>query len=120
MCDGLVHPSRTMIIRIVLYKDRFHVSTKAGDITIKIVLNRRDVSGQDCQIHASSYLAPNPPTLAAHSQNGHHPPLSHSLFSRFEGDRGLPTLASGGGGGQKHGPPPKYSLRIVVYNLSRE
>jgi hypothetical protein len=27
--------------------------TNAGDITIRIVLNRRDVSGQDLQIHTS-------------------------------------------------------------------
>ncbi len=43
-----------MIIRIVLYKDRFDVyGTNAGDIMIRTVLNRRDVSGQDHQIHAS-------------------------------------------------------------------
>jgi hypothetical protein len=49
-----VHPSRMMIIRIVLYKARFAVYiTNAGDITIRIVLNRRDVSVQDRRIHAS-------------------------------------------------------------------
>jgi hypothetical protein len=42
-----VHSSR-MIIRIVLYKDHFDVYvTKTGDITIRIVLNSRDVSRQD-------------------------------------------------------------------------
>jgi hypothetical protein len=49
-----VHPSRMMIIRIVLYKDRFDVYvTNAGNITIMIVLNRRDVSGQDLRKDAS-------------------------------------------------------------------
>ncbi len=44
------------IIRIVLYEDRFDVClTNAGDITIRIVLNRRDVSGQGHRIHASTY-----------------------------------------------------------------
>ncbi len=44
------------IIGIVLYKDRFDVCvTNARDITIRIVLNRRDVSGQDRRIHASTY-----------------------------------------------------------------
>ncbi len=47
MCDA-VHPFRMMIIRIVLYKDHFDVYvTNVADITIRIVLNRRDVSGQD-------------------------------------------------------------------------
>jgi len=42
MRDGdAVHPSR-MMIRIVLYKDDFDVHvTNAGEITIRIVLNRR-------------------------------------------------------------------------------
>ncbi len=49
-----VHPSRMMIIRIVFYKARFDVyTTNAGDITIRIVFNRNDVSGQDCPIRAS-------------------------------------------------------------------
>jgi hypothetical protein len=49
-----VHPSGTMIIGIVLYKNRFDVCvTNAGDNTIRIVLNRRDVSGRDRQ--ASTY-----------------------------------------------------------------
>jgi hypothetical protein len=40
-----------MITRIVLYKDRFDVYvTNAGDIMIRIVLNRRDVSGQDLRM----------------------------------------------------------------------
>jgi hypothetical protein len=35
-----------MIIRIVLYKDHFDVyATSPGDITVRTVLNRRDVSG---------------------------------------------------------------------------
>jgi hypothetical protein len=43
-----------IIIRIVLYTDRFdEYVTNAGDITSRIVINRRDVSGQDRQIHAS-------------------------------------------------------------------
>ncbi len=55
MC-GTFHYSRMMIIRIVLYKDHFDVYvTNTGDITIRIVLNRRDVSGQDRQIHASNF-----------------------------------------------------------------
>jgi hypothetical protein len=45
------HPSRVIITRIVFHKDCFAVYvTNAGDITIRIVLNRResrDVSGQD-------------------------------------------------------------------------
>jgi hypothetical protein len=46
MCDA-VHPSRMMIIRIASYKDNFDVYvTNAGDLTIRIVLNRRDVSGR--------------------------------------------------------------------------
>jgi hypothetical protein len=49
-----VHPSRIMIIRIVFYKDRFDVYvTNAGNIAIMIVLNRRDVSGQDLRKDAS-------------------------------------------------------------------
>jgi hypothetical protein len=37
-----------------LYKDHFDVYvTNAADITIRIVLNRRDVFGQDRRIHAS-------------------------------------------------------------------
>ncbi len=45
-----------MIIGIVLYKDRFDgYVTNARDIRIRIVLNRRDVSGQDRQIYASTY-----------------------------------------------------------------
>ncbi len=49
-----VHPSKMMIISFLLYKARFDVYlTNAGDITIRIVLNRRDVSGQDRRIHAS-------------------------------------------------------------------
>jgi hypothetical protein len=45
MCDA-VHPSRMVIIRIVLYKNHFDVFvTSAGNITVRIVLNRRDVSG---------------------------------------------------------------------------
>ncbi len=49
-----VHPSRIMIIRIVLYKDRFDVYvTNAGNIAIMIVLKRRDVSGQDLRTDAS-------------------------------------------------------------------
>jgi hypothetical protein len=52
--EDAVHHSRMIIIRIVLYTDRFDVyGTNAGDITIRTVLNRRDVSGQDRQIHAS-------------------------------------------------------------------
>ncbi len=40
-----------MINRIVLYKDRFDVYvTNSGDIMIRIVLNRRDVSGQDLRV----------------------------------------------------------------------
>jgi hypothetical protein len=46
-----------MTIRIVLYKDRFDVyGTNAGAITIRTVLNRRDVSGQDREIRASLKL----------------------------------------------------------------
>jgi hypothetical protein len=42
-----------MIIRIALYKDRFDVYvTNAGDIMIRIVLNRREFSGQDRLLHA--------------------------------------------------------------------
>jgi hypothetical protein len=49
-----VHPSKIMIIRTVLYTVRFDVYlTNAGDITIRIVFNRRDVSGHDRRIHAS-------------------------------------------------------------------
>jgi hypothetical protein len=49
-----VHPSKMMIISFLLYKVRFDVYlTNAGDITIRIVLNRRDVSGQDRRIQAS-------------------------------------------------------------------
>jgi hypothetical protein len=49
-----VHHSRMIIIRIVLYTDRFdEYVTNAGDIMIRFVLNRRDVSGQDHHIHAS-------------------------------------------------------------------
>ena len=52
--EDAVHHSRMIIIRIVLYTDRFDVyGTNAGDIMIRTVLNRRDVSGQDRQIHAS-------------------------------------------------------------------
>ncbi len=48
------HPSRMMMIRIVLYKGCFNVYvTNTADITIRIVLYRMDVSGQDCRIHAS-------------------------------------------------------------------
>ncbi len=38
-----------------MYKDRFDgwYVTNTGDIMIRIDLNRRDVSGQDNQIHAS-------------------------------------------------------------------
>ncbi len=51
-----VLPSGTMKIGIVLYKDHFDVcATNAGDITIRNVLNRRDVSGRERQIHASTY-----------------------------------------------------------------
>ncbi len=46
--EDAVHHSRMIIIRIVLYTDRFDVyGTNAGDIMIRTVLNRRDVSGQD-------------------------------------------------------------------------
>jgi hypothetical protein len=49
-----VHPSRMIIIRIVLYKDRFDVYiTNARYTTIRIALNRWDVSGQDRWRHAS-------------------------------------------------------------------
>jgi hypothetical protein len=55
-----VHPSRMVIIRIVLYKDHFDVYvTNAGDITIRSVLNRRDISGEDHRIHASNFLLRN-------------------------------------------------------------
>ncbi len=41
--NDAVYPSRMMIIRIVLYKDRFDVYVRnARDFTIKIVLNRKD------------------------------------------------------------------------------
>ncbi len=54
MDDFVGHPSKMMIISFLLYKVRFDVYiTNAGDITIRIVLNRRDVSGQDRRIHAS-------------------------------------------------------------------
>ncbi len=40
-----------ILIKIVLYKDRFDVYfTNSGDIMIRIVLNRRDVSGQDLRV----------------------------------------------------------------------
>jgi hypothetical protein len=54
--EDAVHHSRMIIIRIVLYTDRFDVyGTNAGNIMIRTVLNRRDVSGQDRQIHASTW-----------------------------------------------------------------
>ncbi len=54
-----VHTSRMVIIRIVLYKDCFDVYvTNAGDIMIRHVLNRKDVSGQVRRIHASSAETP--------------------------------------------------------------
>jgi hypothetical protein len=54
-----IHPSRMMIMRIVLYKNRFNVYvTNSGEIMINIVLNRTDVSGQDRRIHASSAETP--------------------------------------------------------------
>jgi hypothetical protein len=47
MCDA-VQPYRTMItmiIKTVLYKDRFDdCATNAGDIALRVVLNRMDVS----------------------------------------------------------------------------
>jgi hypothetical protein len=47
-----VQPYRMMIIRTVLYKDRFdECATNAGDITIRVVLNRMDISWQDRRIH---------------------------------------------------------------------
>ncbi len=40
--------------KIILYKDCLDLyATNAGDIMIRIVLNRRDVSGHVCRIHAS-------------------------------------------------------------------
>ncbi len=48
---------RSIKIRIVLYKAHFGVYvTNAGDISIRIVLNRSDVSGQDRREHASNML----------------------------------------------------------------
>ncbi len=48
MCDAVHSSTMMMIIRIVLYKYHFDVYvTNAADITIRIVLNRRNVSGQD-------------------------------------------------------------------------
>jgi hypothetical protein len=53
MCDAVHSSTMMMIIRIVLYKDHFDVYvTNAGDITIRIFLNRRDVSRQDRRIPA--------------------------------------------------------------------
>jgi hypothetical protein len=50
----VVHPSRMMIIRTVLYKDRFDLYVRnTGNITARIVLKRPYVSGQDRRIHAS-------------------------------------------------------------------
>ncbi len=40
-----------MTNRIVFYKDFDVYVTNAMDITIRIVLNRRDVSGQDRRMH---------------------------------------------------------------------
>ncbi len=46
---------RSIIIRIVLYKAHFDVYvTNAGDNPIRIVLDRKDVSGLDRRIHASN------------------------------------------------------------------
>jgi hypothetical protein len=51
MCDA-VQPFRMMIIRTVLYKDRFdECVTNAGDITIRVVLHSMDVSWQDRRIY---------------------------------------------------------------------
>ncbi len=55
MMRSILLESRMMIIRIVLYKDRFYVYViNAGDITSRIVLDRRDNSGKERRIHAST------------------------------------------------------------------
>jgi hypothetical protein len=55
ICDA-VHPSRMMIIRIVLYKNNFDVYriSQMQRILQSGCLNSRDASGQDHRLHASS------------------------------------------------------------------
>jgi hypothetical protein len=86
-----VHTSRMMIIRIVLYKVSFEVYVaNAGNIIIRIVSNRKEVSGQDRRIHASS---------AETSTMVPNPSLSLSLSAPCVAGICLPMVASRGGGG---------------------